>query len=296
MNDASRTARTSFPALLGALSLGAALASGCASQAQSDCAALEEGARICADGPTVRGIDVSYYQSVVDWPKVKGAGMTFAIARISDGIRTKDTQFANNWAGIKAAGLIRGSYQFFRPSVDPIAQADLVIQALADNGGLLDEDLPPVIDLEVTDGKTTTEVVTAAKAWIARIEDKLHRTPIMYTGNNLASVTGNNFSKYPLWVPNYTTQCPLVPSGWTDWVMWQNSSTGSVAGVAGNVDTNYYNGDAASLVQFVRSTVLPKPMADGGTPPPPADGGTAPEPADAGPPPSTDLAFDPCAR
>ena len=45
-------------------------------------------------------------------------------------------------------GLPTGVYQFFRPSQDVIAQADILINGLNDHGGLLPGDLPPVIDVE----------------------------------------------------------------------------------------------------------------------------------------------------
>jgi lysozyme len=252
------------------VSLAAALvfAAACGQDHSSVCD-TEQGVRICADGATVKGVDVSIYQGAVDWAKVKAAGMTFAFARISDGTRSIDSQFPRNWPGMKAAGLVRGAYQYFRASQDPVAQADIVVDKILAAGGLDDTDLPPVIDLEETDGQTSATVVANAKAWIARIESRLQRRPIMYSGNNMATVTGNNFSAYPLWVPNYTTQCPLVPSGWTRWAFWQNSSTGSVSGISGNVDTDFFNGDATALAAFVRSTNLaPPPAVDGGEPPP----------------------------
>ncbi len=217
---------------------------------QAPCASTSE-IRICADGATVRGIDVSTYQSTVDWAQVKSAGMSFAFARISDGLSSIDAQFGANWPAMKAAGLVRGSYQFFRASKDATAQADLVIDRLAMFGGLGAGDLPPVLDLELTDGVSDSVVVAAAQTWLDRIESRLGRRAIVYTGNNLATTTMMHFSSYPLWVPNYTTMCPMVPDGWTRWAFWQNSSSGTVSGVSGSVDTDYFNGDDAALAAFI---------------------------------------------
>ena len=82
---------------------------------------------VCPAGQTTYGIDVSYYQGNIDWAAVAGAGVEFAIIRVSDGIGFHDPKFAQNWAGAKANGIIRGAYQFFRSDDDPIAQADLLI-------------------------------------------------------------------------------------------------------------------------------------------------------------------------
>ena len=99
---------------------------------------------VCGHGPTVKGIDVSYWQGTINWSAVAGDGVRFAIVRISDG-SYRDTQFAANWNGARAAGLIRGAYQFFEPGQDPIAQADMVVAAV---GRLGPGDMPVTIDVE----------------------------------------------------------------------------------------------------------------------------------------------------
>jgi lysozyme len=86
-------------------------------------------ARVCAAAATTKGVDVSYYNGTIDWARVKAAGNEFAFIRISDGTGFHDPQFAANWAGARAVGMVRGIYQFFRPNQDVDAQADMVIAA-----------------------------------------------------------------------------------------------------------------------------------------------------------------------
>src|SRR5688500_9640649 len=69
-------------------------------------------AEVCAAGPTVEGIDVSRYQGSIDWAGVKAAKKTFAIIQAGRGT-SPDPQFAANWAGAKANGIIRGTYLRF---------------------------------------------------------------------------------------------------------------------------------------------------------------------------------------
>jgi lysozyme len=271
-----------------------AIVAGCASRTEQAEQCLGQGAfelRVCAADETVEGIDVSYYQGTVDWSAVQRAGKVFAFARVSDGTAHPDSQFARNWPAMKAAGLIRGAYQFFRASVDPTAQANLLLSMLEAAGGLKPGDLPPVLDVETVDGQSNATVVARMRTWLARVEQAIGRKPLIYTAAMMSTVLADHFSSYPLWVANYTTQCPLMPSGWTDWKFWQKSSTGSVAGITGNVDLDVFNGTLAEL----RAFALQPP--DGGTSPdagvvdagwprdggidggPPRDGG-----ADAGPP------------
>jgi len=264
----------------------------CGAPPAVNCAAVESYARVCAKGATTKGIDVSTYQGVIDWNKVKGGGIVFAFARVSDGINSPDAQFLTNWTNMKTR-VLRGTYQFFRPSQDPIMQADLVLSKLAAAGGLDDSDLPPVLDFETLDGQTSAVAAQKAQQWLTYIEDQLGRRPIVYSGNNLASTTGTKFSTYPLWLPNYTTMCPLLPAGWAEWTIWQNSSTGAIPGITGNVDTDFFNGDAAALTAFVQSTVIKGPTDDLG-PPDAGTGGADASPPDAG---GVDAApANPCAK
>ncbi|AKV03364.1 Lyzozyme M1 (1,4-beta-N-acetylmuramidase) [Labilithrix luteola] len=242
------------------LLLGATLSAiGCSSSSTEPPAATCNGTvssalRVCNTGDKVLGIDVSRWQGVVDWNAVKGGGYRFAFARVSNGIENIDEQFAANWPGMKAAGILRGPYQYFRPALDPIAQADVLLTKIAEAGGLEPTDLPPVIDLETDDGLEASKVALAAKLWLEHVEAALHRRPIIYTGSRWQTVTQNIFSGYPLWVPHYETECPNTPMGWTDWAIWQYSEKGTTPGIQGAVDLDQFKGSEAQLLAFVKST------------------------------------------
>jgi lysozyme len=215
-----------------------------------DTSSVAEALTVCASGATVSGVDVSTYQGVVNWSLVKGAGKSFAIARTSDGLSFPDNRFAANWPGMKNAGLVRGAYQFFRPSQNATSQADMMVNAIQAAGGLLAGDLPPVIDVETTDNLAASVVVSQVQTWLNRVQVLTGRTPMIYTAASMQGTLGSAFSSYPLWVANFGVSCPLLPSGWTQWKMHQNSSTGSVAGIPTAVDTDVFNGSLAALQAF----------------------------------------------
>lgn len=217
--------------------------------------------KVCAGPSTLKGIDVSYYQGTVDWAKVRASGRRFAFARVSDGVDHPDTKFARNWPAMKAAGIVRGAYQFFRPAKDVDAQVNLLVTKIAAAGGLEPGDLPPVLDLETDGGLPASTVVARAKAWLAKVEAAYGIKPIVYTAAFMSSIIGNHLADYPLWVANYGATCPTMPSGWSEWRFWQDSDRGSVPGVSGNVDTNLFNGTVAQL-----EAMTLKPPAE----PPPA--------------------------
>jgi lysozyme len=239
----------------------AALACGCSSGPEPACTAAGQALTVCAAGATVKGIDVSTYQGTIDWSKVAAAGIAFGVARVSDGTKYPDAQFASNWKQMKAQGIVRSVYQFFRASQDPVAQADLLLTDVANAGGFQPGDLPPVIDVETADGQTDTAVRAAMQAWLDHVEAAVGRKPIIYSGPSHSTMLGDGFSAYPLWVPNWGVSCPKMTSNWTTWTFWQYSDQGTVSGISGAVDLDEFNGSLADLQAFADQT-----PADAGTP------------------------------
>lgn len=200
---------------------------------------------VCPDDDELEGIDVSYYQGQPDWDAVAGSGLSFAITRVNHG-DFMDPEFDTNWAAIRDVGMIRGAYQYFDPGGDPVAQAMVFIDRV---GVLGPGDLPGVIDVESTDGLSPSAVSANVETWIELVEAGTGREPIIYTGSYFwdDNVQTDAFADHPLWIAHYTNACPNLPMVWQSWAMWQYSSTGSVPGIAGNVDTNVFNGNSDEL-------------------------------------------------
>ena len=236
-------------------------------EGSSDEAALS---RKCGGADRVYGFDVSLHQGTVDWTKVgtariQGQAPVFAAARVSDGTYTMDGPiFARNWRGMKAAGLVRGAYQFFRPEQDAHAQARVFIQALEAAGGFEPGiDLPPAVDIEVVEARYTHAVVSNAKIqagvklWLEDVEAALHVRPIVYSLAGVSYALGDAFSEYPLWIANFYQSCPRMPTGWTDWQIDQYDDKGKIPGVTGYADLNSFNGDREAFEEFVLASARP---------------------------------------
>ena len=210
--------------------------------------------RRCASGSTTRGVDVSEFQGSVDWHAAHAAGIRFGIARVSDGTGHHDTQFAHNWSHMKSAGVVRGAYQFFRPGEDPKAQARLLLQKVKDAGGFADDDLPPTLDVEVTDGVSHATIGSRVRAWVDYVADAIGRKPMVYTAPGFWDGIGapSGLSTAPLWVANWEVSCPDVPSHWSKWTFWQTADNGHVSGISGAVDLDRFNGSASALGDFAR--------------------------------------------
>lgn len=210
---------------------------------------------------TVPGIDVSYWQSGIDWPKVRATGQRFVIIKATEGETYDDPTFNDDWSGSRLSGLLRGAYCFFHPRQDPKKQADNFInavQAQADRG-----ELPPALDLEVTDGLTKDKIIPRVKAWLDAVEAAFGRKPMIYAGvsfleTNLSVAGGGppDWAKdYPFWLGWYPYEyteamSPLMPRGWFKWTFWQYSETGRLNGINTKVNLDVFNGTLAELYAF----------------------------------------------
>src|SRR5262249_2296079 len=129
------------------------------------------------------GIDVSHYQGNVDWTAVRNAGITFAIAKATEGTTFTDGFINQNIAGMKRAGIVPGAYQFAHPGSDATAQADHFTNVVRNaNGGNFSGLLQLVLDLEVTDSRTPAQVWAWTQTFVARVKAVTGRPCIIYTG------------------------------------------------------------------------------------------------------------------
>jgi lysozyme len=169
-------------------------------------------------------------------------------------VSISDQDFADNWAGMKIAGLLRGAYHFFHPSSDPVAQAANFSRCLANaNGGsqnLASGDLPVALDIEVTDGVSTDSLIAGVTSWLQAIEAATGKKPIIYTYVSFwKSSLGNptDLSTFPLWIAQLDVASPTVPGGWQNWMYWQFDQQ-PLSGVPSPVvDLDAFNGTLADL-------------------------------------------------
>lgn len=210
---------------------------------------------------TVPGIDVSYWNAGIDWPKVRATGQRYVFVKASESTTYKDPTFDDNWFGAKSTGLLRGAYHFFRCNVDARKQADLFIDYVKSFND--DGELPPVLDIETNDGQRRDKIVPAAKTWLDRVEASFGKKPILYSNQyflqDYFSEAGGGpplwAKDYPLWLAQYPNQYipgmqPFLPRGWFQWTFWQYSKKGRVNGVNANVDLDLFNGTLDELYRF----------------------------------------------
>jgi lysozyme len=196
------------------------------------------------------GIDVSHYQETIDWTKVAAHGLRFAIAKATDGSSFIDPMYATNKAEAMAAGLVFGAYHFARPddsANDPIEEADHFVDvAQLGQGNLL-----PVLDLERTGGLTPEQLIDWMLAWLGEVETRTGVRPMIYTSphgwesrtNDSTAIVDAGYTV--LWIAHWGVNTPLLPANYWQgygWTFWQHSDCGSVPGIQGCVDSDWFNG------------------------------------------------------
>ncbi|HEX8025494.1 MAG TPA: glycoside hydrolase family 25 protein [Candidatus Limnocylindrales bacterium] len=201
-------------------------------------------------GSWLEGIDVSHWQGTINWASVAAAGKKFAIIKATESTTYFDDKFSTNHAAARANGLRTGAYHFAQPSTnagDAVAEADWFVGHM----NLITGDLPPALDLEVTNGLS----VSALQAWVKSFLDEVYAKTgvraMVYTSpafwrnamGDTASIANAGYTV--LWIAHWGVTSPSVPAsnwGGKGWTFWQYSSNTPVPGISGNVDHDRYNG------------------------------------------------------
>jgi lysozyme len=200
---------------------------------------------------TIHGIDVSRYQHNIDWKSVKAMEdknikIGFAFIKATEGLGRVDIGFRKNWFNAKKALIPRGAYHFFISSKSGKAQAENFIETVKLDKG----DLPPVLDIESTNGASVADIQQRARDWLQLIEKHYKVKPIIYTNIDFyRNFLDGHFDDYPLWVAHYYVKDK--PRIERNWIMWQHNEKGRVNGIDSFVDFNVFNGDSAAFKKLL---------------------------------------------
>lgn len=195
------------------------------------------------------GVDVASWQGAIDWAAVNQS-QEFAFVKATEGIGYQNPQYTHDIQQARANGLVVGAYHYARPGSDPKAQAAEFAAAYNAHP----QDLPPVMDLEQTDGLGPIQLQNWTRTFLNETELLTGKKPMVYTyryfwQQDMANTT--EFSHYPLWFAAYQNEVPSnLPGGWEQMAFWQRTGDGRVTGVNTPVDMNLFNGTPAQLEGF----------------------------------------------
>ncbi|MFK7932421.1 MAG: glycoside hydrolase family 25 protein [Saprospiraceae bacterium] len=195
-------------------------------------------------GYAVHGIDISHYQSYVNWDTLAQQNIQFAFVKATEGMTLVDSIFCHNWAEMERVGLKRGAYHFFRPTIP----ADIQARNFIDMVDIRPGDLPPVLDIEVLDGVSNAQLLDGVRMWLNLVEAHYNIKPVLYTYHKFYNRhLAGQFKNYPLWLARYNdSRQPTLADG-SQWDFWQYGNRGRIKGVQGDVDLNVFRGSLSEL-------------------------------------------------
>ena len=186
---------------------------------------------------TMIGIDVSSWQSDIDFKKVKDSGVEFVIIRIGFGHKKGeiiyDNRFSEYLKSAKENGLRVGLYfySYAKNVKESSEQAKWIIEAL--NGESLD--LPIAFDWEIFGGfnnynLSLTDLNLIGEAFIKKINSAGYAGMLCSSKYYLENMC--NLNEYKTWLAHYIDKTNYKG----EYYIWQLSNTGKVNGIKGDVD------------------------------------------------------------
>lgn len=179
-----------------------------------------------------QGIDVSKFQGVIDWRKVKASGkVKFAYIKATEGTSIQDPMYKRNIDSARAAGILVGSYHLYSKKTTAYQQFGNFKKVVQKSK----QDLIPVLDIEERYGRDL---------YIARVDKILELMeleygvkPLIYTSEKVywEHFSSKKYKNYHIFIANYRR----YPS--TRFTLWQHSQTGRVKGISGDVDLNKFH-------------------------------------------------------
>lgn len=194
------------------------------------------------------GIDVSKYQSGLDWNKIKKSGVSFVIIRIgyrgygAAGNLVKDPMFEEHFTNARNAGLKVGVYFFTQAVNEAEAQEEAEGCNWALNGRMLD--YPIFYDTEAStapggtgraDGLGVEDRTKCAIAFCERVKE-LGYKPGVYASTTWyrKRVNYNTLrSRYTIWNAHYGVSSSPIGCD-----LWQGTEKARINGYSGDLDAN----------------------------------------------------------
>jgi lysozyme len=216
----------------------------------------------------MRCTDISRYQVVTDW-KALSTAIGGVFMRCTVGDYYTDTSFASHWSNAKNVGLPCAPYHVIAPAdvamtrkITAKAQMDLFFKAMDGKS----PDMPVVLDCELSRNQTKDYITALIAECIALASNHFGKRPIIYTRKTWFDYFTNphpEFKTCDLFAARYATTLTGPWSDgyykfrdWTEWKFWQWSDTGTLPGITGAVDMDWFNGDAEDFKAYLGSKTL----------------------------------------
>ena len=196
-------------------------------------------------------IDISHYQSHIDFNKVKADGIVAIIHKATEGQTYKDKEYHDKKAAAKAKGFLWGAYHFSSGESVTNQVKHFLDFAQPEDDELIALDFEPS-----SSGPNMT--LDQAHRFVEMIKTELGRYPLIYGGSMLRDAVRHKsdtiLANCPLWYARYASSPVDIPTQiWINGAtLWQYTDGNAgpdphkVDGI-GSCDRNIFNGTEAEL-------------------------------------------------
>lgn len=208
----------------------------------------------------IQGLDVARYQGRIDFDAARNGGTHFVYMKSTEGKDYLDPNFRDNWQRARQAGVARGAYHFMTWCSLASEQAAWFVRNVPNDP----DALPPVLDLEFNNHSkcknkhNRQDLLEKVRVMLAAMEAHTGKVPIIYTDINFHRevLAGEHFDN-AFWLRSTAAE-PHHKYSNRNWMMWQWTQTGTMAGVRTEVDRNAFYGSPDDWVQFLLTGCDPR--------------------------------------
>jgi lysozyme len=200
--------------------------------------------------PYLAGCDVSEFQGAITWPTLARC-TDFAAIKASQGTSETDPDFGPNWYNAGQNGVPRIAYHYGMPSAATGAEdAQHFVSVLAANGINSGDNF--ALDLQDPAVVTGADLAAYAIDFSQTLQQTTHCVPWLYTSLTYAEehnlLTAGVAAAFRLWLAAAGLTIPSPIGAWTAWTAWQWNTSGTLPGIGGAVDLDFFQGTTAQLL------------------------------------------------
>ncbi len=193
-----------------------------------------------------KGIDVSTFQGLIDWEKVKDDGVKFAIIRGGYGRSEVDERFKENYKNARKAGVPIGVYHYSYATTVERAKQEAAFCLSYLKGKKFE--YPVAFDIEdKTQTSLSKKLLTdITYAFCEEIEKHGYYVCIYSSKSFLTDkLDMKRLSRFDVWVAQWNSSCTYKG----EYGLWQFSDNGKINGISGRVDLDRAYKDYPSIMK-----------------------------------------------
>ena len=187
-----------------------------------------------------QGCDVSHWEGLIDWQQA-ARWIPFVYFKCTEGTGFLDNTFKHNKEGCETYGIPHAPYHYYQVEQEPVAQASWFISQAGDQFKRY------ILDIE-DQTSLIPNLGASLLLFLNRCQQLTGVKPAIYTSagfwNEFVMPKPEWAHEYDLLVAHYTIErTPILPIGWSHYVIWQYSDNFWFPGCSSYADGDWFIGN-----------------------------------------------------